>query len=323
MHSGRQAEAAAPARRALHMAEHLGVVEVQVETLATLALLPDMDPGPMLTALAEAITQAEAAGLLVAAGRAHNNRAEILERLGDLPAAQVHYVRGITLFERLGIVAGQIWFYNNLARVALQTADLEAVTALLPHLRRLLTATTNARRVQLGVQVIEAELCYYRGDTAGALPLLDACRQEAVAAGDLQTVQRTTLDLIELLLDLAAPGDRADPHLVRATQLAEDLAGDTNVAVCCARVTLAARGRRLTEAAMWLATARKQAATPPLLRDAESLALAEARLAVAQGDTPRAATAYAAAVAAQQQSGRRWYEARTRQEWAAAIPSVV
>jgi len=319
IHNGRLGEAAAPARRALQMAEHLGIVEVQVETLATLALLPGTAPGPMLAALAAAITQAEAAGLLVAAGRAHNNRAEILEQQGDLPAAQAHYVRGVALFARLGIVAGQIWFYNNLARVALQTGDLAAVAALLPHLRQLLVQTPNARRGQLGVAVIEAELCYYAGDAAGARPLLDACRQEAGAAGDLQLLQRTTLDLIEVLLDLAAPAAPADPHLAQATQLAEALAGDPSVAIWCARATVAARAGRLTEAAEWLAMARAQATTPPLLRDAESLALAEARLAVAQADGARAATAFAAAVAAQQQSGRRWYEAHTRQEWAVAL----
>jgi tetratricopeptide (TPR) repeat protein len=318
IHNGHADAAVAPAQAALQMAEALGAVEVQVETLATLALLPSGDPPALIAALAAAIEQAEAAGLLVAASRAHNNRAELLEQWGDLATARAHYARGLVLFERIGVPAGQLWFYNNLARVALLAGELDAVRALLPRLRHLLRATPHKGQVQLGVQVIEAELAYYSGDVAGALPLLDACYQAALATKDGQMITRLILDLIAAELDLAADEDADAPaHLERAWTLAGARPADKSVALCCARVAVAARRGNLPLANTWLAAAQAAALHPRSMRDQADLALAAARLAAAAGDRPQAASGFAAAAWLHEASGRHTVVAQIRREEAA------
>ncbi|HUS16680.1 MAG TPA: hypothetical protein VM536_16920, partial [Chloroflexia bacterium] len=114
--------------------------------------------------------------------------------------------------------------------------------------------------------------------------------------------------------DAAIAGGRARIAALLATAPAEP-----GVVLCCAWAALTTRLGDLASGAGWLARARAQASDPPRLRDAEAMALAEARLAAATGNWDAADRAYGAAIGAQQQGGRHWYASRTQAEREAMI----
>ncbi len=89
-------------RRALAMAERLGVVRVQAEALTTLGLLSNLSTEDALAAFSRAIGLAEAAGLLAQASRAHHNMGNALA------GQQVSWRRRDTTLGRRRICPGRL-----------------------------------------------------------------------------------------------------------------------------------------------------------------------------------------------------------------------
>jgi hypothetical protein len=63
-------------QRALAMAEHLGALDVQADTLATYGVLPGISTDEAVMTLKRAVEIAETSGLLRIAARAHGNLGE-------------------------------------------------------------------------------------------------------------------------------------------------------------------------------------------------------------------------------------------------------
>ena len=86
------------------MAERLGALDVQADTLATWGMLPDLSPDEAVEAYKRAVEIAEAAGLLRIAGRVYNNLGVIKWASGDTRGARVSGLRSVELSRKIGNV---------------------------------------------------------------------------------------------------------------------------------------------------------------------------------------------------------------------------
>jgi tetratricopeptide (TPR) repeat protein len=322
--NGELAEARPLCERGLALAQRLNALPVQIEALTTLALLLRREHASdrALELLHHATQLAEASGLptgelLLAAGRAYNNLAELLEEdLGDLAAAREQYQRSADMVRRRRSANEELFVLNQIAAVTLLQGDLAGVTQLLPALRTLGKETGNAGLGSLNLLWVEGQLWRYQGEGARALACLRACQAALRQRGDQEHLGRADFSLAELLLDL---GDL--PAAREAAQEAVEISDRGLGPQIRARGLLASvliQQGDLTAARAWLTEARALAGPQPLPLDQAHLLLAVARLAVAHKEWAVAFNAFESAAAVEAHLGRRWYAAQVQREWAAA-----
>lgn len=306
--------------QALQIAERLGTVEIQAETLATLGILPDCETDQALQALTRAVELSESASLLTAAIRAHNNLGSVLyEKQGDLRAGCKHHLRAMELAHQRGAVSQEILSLLNALDALLFLGDLEAVEQALPALGQLLSVVANHSPGAFGFYITQARLLWHRGELVEAAGILSTCRTEARRCADLHHLNAASRFLAEILVELGELA-QAEEVLLEAIEASDKGGGWNSVWPRCLLVAVyAQRGSQHLEAAReLLALAREQAGPQPTMFDREKLLLAQARLACSAGCRDEAMAAFEAAADLQARMNLRWYQARTLCEWAAA-----
>ncbi|GAH69265.1 unnamed protein product, partial [marine sediment metagenome] len=239
-------------QQALEMAEQLEIVDVQVNALATMGLLPDQPPESALQALTRAVEIAESAELLGHAARAHTNLAALLaNRIQDFQTARDHYRRSAELRRLKGSKAGELLGLGGVAEISLLLGDLDGAQATFPLLRELLDEVIDPGPAVFHFRKIEAFLLRYRGDLEGAAQRLRVLQAEERQRGNLQNLIEVNSQLAEILLESYAlqsgtevrTWDEAEESLEEAIVISEGGIGKKEWLCCLLSMIRTHQGR--------------------------------------------------------------------------------
>lgn len=160
------AEKAIPlCKRALEMAEKLGAIDVQADTLATLGLLPNQPAEDTLAAFEKAIELSEKAGLTQIAFRAHINLgSRIKDMYGDPYKGREHYQKATELAVQRGAVSEEFISRTAYASTTMDMGELDEAERLLPGLKLLLSQLSDPGPKDWSLRMYEAWLTGNRGD---------------------------------------------------------------------------------------------------------------------------------------------------------------
>jgi tetratricopeptide (TPR) repeat protein len=311
-------EARSFCQQALTLAERLGDVETQAETLATLwGLLPISSPEAAIAGLQRAVLLAESAGRLDTAARIHHNLGFRLGiEQGELEQGRAHVQHSVELLRKIGAEASQFYSLDVSIVLAFLLGDFADVEKTLKSLYALLHGVGNRDLGVVRLHGWEAWLLRCRGEWDAAREAFHTARagfRQHQAFGTLANMDCTFADLLLELDDVAM----AEEVLEEALELAERGFMEP-VEPRCLLVALYARQGRMEEAQRVLAETREQAGPRPGAFAALSLALAEARLSVAERRWSPAFDAFEAARAQSARHSIRWQCAQTLREWAEA-----
>jgi tetratricopeptide (TPR) repeat protein len=316
--NGLLAEARACCEQALAMAERVDDRETQAETLATLwGLLINDQPEEAVAGLQRAAELAEAVGRLETARRAHHNLGFLLGfTIGDMPAGRDHILHAAELSRQMGSATGQAYSLHGAFILSFVSGDLSAAEETLVAMHELLGAISQPEPWTSEHQAFEAHLVFCRGEVVEASQRLQSVRPILRQHSDQDTLGNINCLLADALLEL---GDLAgaEEALTEAMAIADQGLMGLTESYSLMSTVRAGQGR-LDEAHRLLTIVQEDAGPRPGAIDREMIVHAEARLARAEADWPRALTAYETLAALRAQSGVRWYRARTLCEWAEA-----
>ena len=328
--NGRPDKASALCRQALEMAERLGAVAVQVDALTTLGILPDTPAEESLAALTRAVELAESAGLLEPAVRAHHDLGAMIQNFhGDLRAGRDHFLRAAELAHRRGGASEEVFSWISAIGSSFSLGELAVVEAALPEIETLVSSVAVRDVAWLELQIVRAGLAFVKGEWAESLRLWRLSQREARQRGDLQVIRQTGLELAQLILELDRLGELGD-EASRATALAEAETGLVEAIEIDKRglgdqvwapsqlAILRARQGRVQEARDLIVQAREAASARPTIWDEDTLRLAEAHVAEAEGQWTDVLALTEAIANFRARLGHRWIWARTLVEWAGA-----
>jgi len=317
--NGLTEEAASLGRQALDLAERLGAVDLQAESLTTLGILPGQAPQEAVTLLGRAMALAEAAGLLPQAQRAQHNLANAYAgQLGDLDSARAHFLRSAEQGRQLGDVSLELYARVGAARVALLQGVLVTTEQEILALRQLEATALGPGTAAVWLSWLEAGVLYYAGRLTEAALRLQALRAEWAAAGDLQGLVFLSDSLAEVQFEMAeaGAGEAAGREAIRAS---EQFHGESISPASRLSAWHAGRGE-FEQARSLLSQAREEAAARRIGPwQATWLSRAEAHLAAAEGRWPAAQAAFEGVTGGFRRMGARWHAARTIREWAEAL----
>jgi tetratricopeptide (TPR) repeat protein len=310
--NGLLGEAGPLCRQALEMAERLGAVRVQAEALTTLGILPGQPYEEAMSGLTRAVELAESHGLLDQAARAHNNLG-VLQR--DVQAGREHFLRAAELDRHRGEILGELFYKYNAAYRLLFLGELAEFEETLPKLWQLLDTVGEPGLMTANLRTLEALILRYRGELVEALEELKSLREDARAAGDLQSLAYLSAELamVSVWEDVGEDED-VEATLKETLYLGERGMRTEVLALCLLSVRHARQGDQ--EAARHL-LARAHEQTPQLYGE-PFLPWAKAELALAEGHWSAALSAFETTVETLGQQNLRWYRARTLIEWANA-----
>jgi tetratricopeptide (TPR) repeat protein len=307
-------------QRALEMAGHFDMVDVQADALATLGLLEDQPPEEALDLLTEAVELAEAAGLLYQATRAHTNLAHVLyNSMVDLQAARDHDRRAAELSRQRGSITSQLLGLGNVTHLSLLLGDFEEVEATLHKSRQLLTEIADPGTAAIHIRINEAMLLRCRGELTAAARLLRASQAEARQRGDLQDLFSANTDLADILLETCDPTTseaemaEAEVALLEAIETAER-AGWSSVQPICQLSRVRTHQGQLKAAHRLLAQANEGSHSQPSAFDETHLMWAQMSLAAAERRWSEALAAMESAASFYARADMHWWRARALQE---------
>jgi predicted ATPase len=305
--------------QALQIAERMGLVDLQVDVLATSGCLDDLSLEAQIQILSKAVELAKAAGVRgLPAWRARNNLAVILAEAGNYQAAVGLLRQTLEEAQLAGSVGVEAFSLGLMADGLLSLGELDAADELRSVVHRQLgqagqTSTDSYFRSS------EAVLAYYRGDVHEAIGALRFAREELQRLGDYWVFSCYGNFLADATLEVGNV-EAAISLLQENHSLQERFNyGIFNVWTYCLLCAARLRQGDVLDAQNLLEKARHEAGPQPTLLSQSRIALAEARLASAKGRWTEALSAYEHTTQLEEQMGRRWYRAQTLREWAGTL----
>ncbi len=317
-------------QQALAMAERLGAVSVEADTLATLGILPDQPAEEVLSSLARAVELAESAGLLEIGVRAyHNLGAMTKEHGGDLRAAGEHFFKAAELARQRGSAQEELLSLGSAADVSLHRGELIAAEETLSRMEQLVQTIRDPESLCHGLWGIQATLLERQGEWAQALTMWRDFYQTTRERGDLQGVLGATISLAYARLEMdrlgvSGPGEARASGLAEAERMLIEAmeTGERGIGAgawpYCLLSTLHACQAHFEEARRVLDEARTRTSAKSPQWDALWVTTAEARLAAAEQRWAEAMAAFETAAGSTARLGLRWLWAILLQDWAEA-----
>lgn len=311
-------EARAFCQQALTLAERLGDVEAQAETLTTFwGLLPADSAEAANAGLYRAAELAESIGRLDTAARIYHNLGFRLGiEQGEPRQGRAHFQHAVELFRRIGDEAGEFYTLDAAIVLPFLLGSFGEVEHSLGEMRKLLPSLGNLVVGQMSLRGWEAWLQRCRGEWENASQTFQPVRsslREQQAFDTLANMDCTFADMYLELDDL--------PHAEEMLREALDLMERGFMEPVEPRsllVALSVRQGQLAKARQVFAESRALAGPQPGAFDRLALALAEARLATAELHWSAAFAAFETACAQATQHSFRWHHAQILREWAEA-----
>lgn len=308
-------------KQALEMAERLGAIDVQADTLSTLGVLPNMSPEQSGEALRKAVDLSEAAGLLQTATRAHHNLAVLYSyTIGDFQLAREHYQRSAEIARQRGVVTEEAYSIFSLTAIYFTRGDLSKFEELIAHIEELLPLMDESDISHLSIRSMRALLSWMHGELDNALKAMRISLEDARQRSDLQALLYRCTDLAWATSEYNHwEGDlgwsEVESLYAEAIGISDRGLGD-KVEPRCSLIAVLSRQGKIDAARQLLSEAEQIAAAEPAVWHESDLAMAGAELARAEGRLD-AALAHAEKLAAvNAQLGRRLIWARSLLGWA-------
>jgi len=314
--NGKPGEASKFCERALEMAERYQVVDVQADTLATMGVLPDIDPDIANTYLEKAIELAEGDGYMGIAARAHHNISMVkIEHYDDRESARQHLLKAAEIHHNQGNVQREIFSYVNAISLSFQLGELDVVEQALVEMKKLLGTMSDPDSAVLEVNVTEASLLLMRGKWVETLPLLTEYQQAARQRGDLQMLNNVDNLIFYLILEVDRYLTPQDIGIAEAANLeiidiADRGIGD-KVGSRCQRGIILLRQGHLEDAHALMDEARSLAGPEPTPNEKHSLRELTSELAIAESRWDDAILSINESAEYDERAGRFWMWART------------
>ena len=309
-------------REALGLAEQLGAVDIQADTLATLGILSGLSAEESLEALRKAVELSESTGLLEVAGRAHHNLASMTRRwLADNMMARLHFRRAVELGRLRGVASEELISLMGDMGISMDQGNLKEVEEQLPYLEQLVGKISNPAASLNSIQMVKAALIWFHGDWVESIRMCRQGLEEACQRGDVENQLNLTSELSWVLLEKNRWGELEDLSEVEALvsnalRIVDQGGSDENIEVYCRMSTLRSRQRRLVEARQWLEKARSAAAPKPTAWDDLALDTCEAEIASSEGRWAEALLFAESVAVGEARLERRFNWARALLEWA-------
>jgi serine/threonine protein kinase/tetratricopeptide (TPR) repeat protein len=218
--------------RGLKMAEDLELVEIQVETLATLGLCVQNEPQQSIQYLEKAARLADKANLPRQATRAHNNLAiQYLLHNSDMLMAIQEMQTAARIAHQVGDRDGELFYRSNHAAWLIVQGQLEEVDHYIPELKEISDSLSGEGAGPLNFNQMNNLLMVARGDFDQALDYSHSNLDQIRQIGDLQRLE-ATLEIIILIAiitgDLTLGKQTAEEYFQLATNKLASAAGANN-----------------------------------------------------------------------------------------------
>jgi serine/threonine protein kinase/tetratricopeptide (TPR) repeat protein len=302
-------------QEALDVAQRLGLVDVQAETLATIGILNNISPEEREKALHQSVELAENNGLLATASRAHFNLGGQLTEFGRFDEARLHLERAIQLSHDMGNLSMEYVSNVALAETYLQQGDYSTVERYLPKMQEMLTLIPNPGDNDIYLHYFTASIQFQRGDLDEAIQAMVSCRDEVRRRNLYKYLGEGDLRLAEMLI-YAGRIEEAQAALAEANQYSQFLETSTKATILCLMAVVHLRQgdhdgtRHLIEEAHTLLSPRTfPQQNAYILWISAALAATEKRWQEALEDFSAADKLIASV-------GARWYQGRLLQDWA-------
>jgi tetratricopeptide (TPR) repeat protein len=313
--NGQPDEALPLCQQALALAERLGLVEVQADTLATLGLLPNQTNEARRAALLQAVELAEAAGLLYTAARAHVNLGGRLVDWGELAAGREHFQRARELGHRVGLAFWEYSMLDSVADVSSLLGDLAAAEETIPLMQELGEKGAVPADWSLWPDLAKSRVLHYRGEWEESLRLAQAGRDRARQMGDEGMRARFERNLAETLYE-AGRFDEAEALLTEVLASPPTTSGEKNLQAQCLLSWVYSATGRAAAARQQIEWVQAQVGDQLGSADQGLLYWSAARAAAAEGNWAEALSILEQVVQGTEQMGMRWYHARLQQDMA-------
>ncbi|MBN2149059.1 MAG: protein kinase [Anaerolineales bacterium] len=311
-------EAGVLCQQALEMAEKLGLIEVQADTLSTLGLLPNQTFDTKRAYLAKAVELAENAGLYTTAVRAHINLGGRLQEVDELSAARSQFLRAYELSQKMGILS---WAHDNLGTatfISLSMGDFTTAEASLNEIDTLSKSTIIPEKSRHYHDTIIVTLKLMRGEWSLGIELLDQMQAQAAQEDDQHLLSQIMTWKGQAYLEMK-DYHSALSWLEKATSLADQHNLDDKFSPrMLACLTLLAQGEVQAARSKYAETQ-----SIPQFETIQELWLdkkwCESALAVAEGRWEEAIAGYQEMETHLTRAGRRWHLARVLLDWGEAF----
>jgi serine phosphatase RsbU (regulator of sigma subunit) len=284
-------------RQALALAEQLGAVKVQADTLATLGILSGVSPEESLEALSKAVELAESQGMLQVAMRAHQNLGTMIRTWkADNQTALEHFHRTAELGRMRGVASEELLGMLSYVSCMFTPGRYKEIEANLPHLEELAGQISNPESNLVAIKFIKAALTGYRGDWESVIPIYRECLEFWRQQKNLESEVNMLNELSWVLMEGNRWGKQDDLSevetlLLDAVRIVERDNSNEKMAVYPRLVILRARQGRMEEARQWLEKARQATAGRPSPWNEMLQGECEMEIATSEQDWPTALAA--------------------------------
>jgi serine phosphatase RsbU (regulator of sigma subunit)/predicted ATPase len=342
-------EAQCYAEKALAMAERLNAYQVQVEALATLAILPSIDFDQSVKFLKQAIKISENHHLYSSGARAYNNLSAINQSLINFRKARDYALKATALSEKSSFSINTIMVKQGAIACSIWLGELDDIEESFAEMQHFLEVNPNQfDRHHLNQLFLESGYYRIKAEFPKAAEKLTSLIEESRAAEDYARVLEGIRALVDLSIDqYFLEGEKPTnfdikdsiKDLEKALELGQDIPYQTIAAVYCLFSTLYTiqgndeKAEKALENAelkydqiasfkqnLWqLSKYNIQPSLTTLHRPARDyITLTKARLEMAKGNHNQAIALYKECIKKFNQQESIWWEARTKLELGSA-----
>jgi tetratricopeptide (TPR) repeat protein len=191
-------------KKALKMAEKIAAVEVQVQTLISIASWGNISIEESHQLFIRAIELAEGANLWSGAARAHNNFSiHIYFDIGDYKKGYKHLKKGIELTHQIGDLAHEFFSLSNVKEYFGITCDFQTAEEILNRMSQLLKTMPDLEIITRMNNLSEANLRYLRDrDILKAVDIYRDCIDYFRKVDDYQAITKDGFHLAYYLMQI-------------------------------------------------------------------------------------------------------------------------
>ncbi len=316
--NGNSSKALPLCRLALALAEKLPDSYLQADALATLGILPGVQPEEALEALLKSVDLAEAGGYLQVAVRAHINLGTMTRAyLADNQMALQHFRRSAELAKMRGAPSEEAIGLTSYISCLFTPGRLQEIENELPRLVALAKQVPDPISILTSIEFIKGVLTFFKGNWEEATSTLRHCLQEYRDQQNHEALMNMLDELSWMMLERHLWGEEIDLQEVDSLiQEAVQNVENENTHECVwvyPRVSvLRARQARLDEADQWLEKARQCKELKNTPWDEAMLSEAEIEIAIARQDWDEAAVLVEKVEKIDQRRGFRTNETRAK-----------
>jgi len=260
-------------RQALALAEQLGAVSVQADSLATLGILSGVSPQESLEVLEKAVELSEEKHLLQIAMRAHQNLGTMIRTWkADNPNALKHFYRSAELGKMRGVASEEVLGLLSYTACLFSVGKIKEIEAQIPVLEELAGKISDPTPTLVTIKFLKGLLRGFKGEWDEAISIFRDCLEMWCKFENLESETSMVDELSWMLLEKNRWGDLTDLSEVellmkRGLEIMSQGASFECTWVYPRMVILRSRQGRLDEARQWLVKAKEWMAARPTAWD--------------------------------------------------------